>query len=84
MRQRLQVSEHRRPDNCRQAAATTTAAAAANTTTAAGPPRRHTTTAAAATVDFSKLTGSIIGSGATFPKGFYDDAIATLAGIAPS
>ena len=29
------------------------------------------------------MAGSIIGSGATFPKGFYDDAIATLAGIAP-
>ena len=34
-------------------------------------------------VDFSALSGSIVGSGATFPKGFYDEAIAELAGIAP-
>ena len=62
-------------------AATTTAAAAATTTPAAA-----TTTAAAgsATVDFAKLSGSLVGSGATFPKGFYDDAIATLSGIAPN
>jgi phosphate transport system substrate-binding protein len=30
------------------------------------------------------LSGSLVGSGATFPKSFYDDAIATLAGIAPN
>ena len=34
------------------------------------------TTAAGSTVDFSKLSGSLVASGATFPKGFYDDAIA--------
>ncbi len=59
-------------------AAATTAAADASTTEAPA-----TTGAAASTVDFSTLSGSLIGSGATFPKGFYDDAIATLAGIAP-
>lgn len=34
-------------------------------------------------VDFAELSGELIGSGATFPKGFYDEAIAELAGIAP-
>ncbi len=32
---------------------------------------------------FSDLSGELIGSGATFPKGFYDEAIAELADIAP-
>ena len=59
---------------------TTTAAAGDSTTSEAAAP---TTAAGASTVDFSKLTGSLVGSGATFPKAFYDDAIATLAGIAP-
>ena len=68
--------------------ATTTAVSADVTTTAA----EATTTAgetpttaaeAAPTVDFTKLSGSLVGSGATFPKSFYDDAIATLSGIAP-
>jgi phosphate transport system substrate-binding protein len=68
-------------------ASATTAASAASETTAepastnAGEPA--TTAAAAGTVDFSKLSGKLVGSGATFPKGFYDDAIATLADIAP-
>jgi phosphate transport system substrate-binding protein len=55
------------------AAATTEGEAAA--TTAAAPDE--------GTVDFATLSGSLVASGATFPKGFYDDAIATLAGIAP-
>ncbi len=57
-------------------AATTVVEAPA--TTEAAP-----TTAAPATIDFSKLTGSLVGSGATFPKSFYDQAIADLQGIAP-
>ena len=66
------------------AATTTEAAPAATTagdasTTEAAP----TTAAAGATVDFPKLSGSLVGSGATFPKSFYDDAIATLSGVAP-
>ena len=65
-------------------AATTTPGAAATTAPAgAATTEAAPTTTAGATVDFSKLSGSIVGSGATFPKGFYDDAIATLAGIAP-
>ncbi len=59
-------------------AATTTEPGAATTAEAA-----PTTAAAEPTVDFSKLSGSLVGSGATFPKSFYDDAIATLADIAP-
>ncbi|CAM9783079.1 unnamed protein product, partial [Phaeothamnion confervicola] len=31
----------------------------------------------------SSLSGDLVGSGATFPKGFYDEAIATLADLAP-
>ncbi len=42
-----------------------------------------TTTAPSSGIDFSKLSGDLVGSGATFPKGFYDEAIATLADIAP-
>ena len=66
-------------------AATTTAAGAEATTTAAESTATEApaSTTPASTVDFSKLTGSLVGSGATFPKGFYDDAIATLAGTAP-
>ena len=56
---------------------TTTEAAASPTTAAATP------TTMGATVDFSKLTGNLVGSGATFPKSFYDQAIADLDGIAP-
>jgi phosphate transport system substrate-binding protein len=56
-------------------AATTTEGEAAATTTPAP--------AEGGDVDFAALSGSLVGSGATFPKGFYDDAIATLAGVAP-
>jgi phosphate transport system substrate-binding protein len=71
------------------AAVSTSAAPAEVTTTAASTEtsaaEEATTTAAeeTATVDFTKLSGSLVGSGATFPKSFYDDAIATLADIAP-
>jgi phosphate transport system substrate-binding protein len=34
-------------------------------------------------MDFAALQGELVASGATFPKGFYDEAIAELAGIAP-
>jgi phosphate transport system substrate-binding protein len=64
----------------------TTSAAAEASTSAAEPTTTEgasASTTSASTVDFSKLSGSLVGSGATFPKGFYDDAIATLAGIAP-
>lgn len=65
--------------------AATTTEAAATTTEGAAPTTAEATptTTASDAVDFSKLSGSLIASGATFPKGFYDDAIATLAGIAP-
>jgi phosphate transport system substrate-binding protein len=55
-----------------------------NSTTAATTGASATTAATGArTVDFSTLSGKLVGSGATFPKGFYDDAIATLADSAP-
>ena len=65
-------------------AATTTAGEASTTEAAATPTTAAATpTTMGATVDFSKLTGSLVGSGATFPKSFYDQAIADLATIAP-
>lgn len=66
------------PATTTAAAPATTAAGEAPTTAAAAP----TTAAAEPSVDFTKLSGSLVGSGATFPKSFYDDSIATLAGIA--
>ena len=59
----------------------TTTEAAVDETTTEAPASADTT--AGSEVDFSALSGSLIASGATFPKGFYDDAIATLAGDAP-
>jgi phosphate transport system substrate-binding protein len=67
--------------------ATSTAATPADTTaeatTTAGGAATTAAAGAAGTVDFSTLSGNLVGSGATFPKGFYDEAIATLAGTAP-
>jgi phosphate transport system substrate-binding protein len=57
-------------DNSESTSAATTTAAESPTTTGTS-------------VDFSALSGSLVGSGATFPKGFYDEAIATLADVAP-
>jgi len=68
------------------AVATTQAATSdttASTSAPTAPDAPTTASGGAATVDFTKLSGSLVGSGATFPKSFYDDAIATLAGIAP-
>jgi phosphate transport system substrate-binding protein len=61
----------------------TTAAAGDGATTTAGDEATTTAARAGGTVDFATLSGNLVGSGATFPKGFYDEAIATLAGIAP-
>ncbi|MEA3185474.1 MAG: phosphate transport system substrate-binding protein, partial [Ilumatobacteraceae bacterium] len=64
----------------------TTAGAGGDTTTpaASSPAAASSTTTASSAVDLSKLSGHLVGSGATFPKSFYDDAIATLAGTAPN
>ena len=67
-------------DSTTSAAAATTTEAAADATTTEAPATADTT--ASSDVDFSALSGSLVGSGATFPKGFYDEAIATLAGVA--
>jgi phosphate transport system substrate-binding protein len=60
-----------------------TTAAAGDSATTAGDAATTTAAGAEGTVDFSTLSGSLVGSGATFPKGFYDEAIATLADVAP-
>jgi phosphate transport system substrate-binding protein len=65
--------------------APTTTAAAGDTTGATDAPA---TTGAATTdttpaVDYKALQGSLVASGATFPKSFYDEAIANLADVAP-
>ena len=64
----------------------TTVASTASTATDSAPTTADSapTTAAPSTptVDFTKLSGKLVGSGATFPKSFYDDAIATLSGMA--
>jgi len=41
-----------------------------------------TTTGASSSFDYSKLSGTLNGSGATFPKAFYEDAIASFADVA--
>jgi phosphate transport system substrate-binding protein len=64
-------------------AATTTTAAPATTAAPGDTTAPSTTEAMADGVDYSKLSGSIVGSGATFPKSFYDEQIANLAAIAP-
>ena len=75
-------------------APTTTGAAEEETTVAPESSEAETTEAPAsseepasseapaAEVDYSALSGSLVGSGATFPKGFYDEAIATFADLA--
>ncbi|HRE03051.1 MAG TPA: phosphate ABC transporter substrate-binding protein PstS [Ilumatobacteraceae bacterium] len=69
--------------------ATTTSAA---TSTTAGPSTSADQTSSSAAVpstdagtefDYAALQGTLVGSGATFPKAFYDEAIAYLADIAP-
>ena len=84
MRQRRRRSRQHRGSG----EATTTEAAApptptADATTTEAPAPADTTATGSGDVDFAALSGNLIASGATFPKGFYDDAIATLAGVAP-
>ncbi len=62
------------------AAPETTAAAAGGTETTAGS---ESTSASATDVDLASLSGELNGSGATFPKVFYDEAIAELSVLAP-
>lgn len=66
-------------------AATVTTASAATTTEAGAPETStgETPTTTGTSVDFASLSGSLVASGATFPKSFYDEAIATLADVAP-
>ena len=65
------------------AGSTDTTEASSDTTegsTATTEPASTDTTPA---VDYAALQGSLIASGATFPKGFYDEAIANFADLAP-
>jgi len=64
------------------AGASTTAAPAGDSSTSAAPSGSAKDSSADAP-DLSKISASIIGSGATFPKAFYDEAIAELASEAP-
>jgi phosphate transport system substrate-binding protein len=57
---------------------TTTSASGAESTEAPS-----SSTAGGEEIDYSALSGSIVGSGATFPKSFYDEAIAEFATVAP-
>jgi phosphate transport system substrate-binding protein len=59
---------------------TTTAAAGGDTTVATEAPA--SSEAPATEIDYGALSGSLVGSGATFPKGFYDEAIASFADVA--
>jgi phosphate transport system substrate-binding protein len=42
------------------------------------------TTVAGSDIDFSALSGTLNGSGATFPKAFYDECIASMEEVAPN
>lgn len=63
-------------------AASTETTEATTETTAEGT-TETTEAAPTETIDYSALSGSLVASGATFPKGFYDEAIANFADVAP-
>ncbi len=63
---------------CSSSSSTKDTTAESSTTVAEG------TTTTVAGLDYSKLSGSLVASGATFPKSFYDEAIANLATTAPN
>ncbi len=72
-------------DDSSSGASTTAAATSAAATTSAAS---ATTTAAATTttiagIDYKSLKGTLNASGATFPKAFYDEAIAEFKKVAP-
>ncbi|MCU1360519.1 MAG: phosphate transporter periplasmic phosphate-binding protein [Ilumatobacteraceae bacterium] len=60
-----------------------TDAPAAGATDAPTPEATDAPVSTDAPMDFSTLQGDLVASGATFPQGFYDEAIATLADEAP-
>ena len=67
-------------------AATVTSAAAADTTaaTTGSSSSEVATTNATSTIDYKALMGSLVASGATFPKSFYEEAIANFTSVAPN
>jgi phosphate transport system substrate-binding protein len=54
-----------------------------DSTTSTGDTGGSGTTAAGSSIDFESLSGTLNGSGATFPKAFYDECIATFEDAAP-
>lgn len=71
------------PATTETAAAETTVAGGADTTAAPTDSSTAVSTDAGEAVDYAALQGDLVSSGATFPKAFYDEAIATLADVAP-
>lgn len=65
------------------AAAETTEAPAADGTEAPAAESTAPAETPSADIDFAALQGELVASGATFPKAFYDEAIARLAEVAP-
>ena len=55
-----------------------------DSTTSTGNSSGSGTTVPGADIDYAALSGTLNGSGATFPKAFYDDCIATFEDTAPS
>lgn len=55
-----------------------------DTTSTGGTSGGSGTTAAGSDIDFEALSGTLNGSGATFPKAFYDECIATMEDVAPN
>jgi len=64
-------------------AACSSSSSTKDTTAASSTTAADETTTTVAGLDYSKLSGSLVASGATFPKSFYDEAIANLATTAP-
>jgi phosphate transport system substrate-binding protein len=65
------------------AADTATTEGSTETTAASSDTTEAASTDTTPAVDYAALQGSLIASGATFPKGFYDEAIANFAELAP-
>jgi phosphate transport system substrate-binding protein len=63
--------------------ATTAGTTPGTTASSTGGTAAAETTTTVAGLDYTKLEGSLVASGATFPKSFYDEAIANLATAAP-
>lgn len=70
-------------DSSTSAAPSSSAETSSSASSTASSSSSSTSGSTAVTVDLAKLEGKIVGSGATFPKSFYDEAIAELKDKAP-